>query len=64
MFSVGDRVIHFTGLLYGTVIGFRDLDGIVHIAVRHEDKYYKDDGAEGITLWIPDVLSLLEEKGK
>ena len=58
MFKIGDKVVHFTGLLYGTVIGYQDVDGVNHVAVRHEDKYYKDDG-DGITLWLPQVLNLM-----
>ena len=57
MFSIGDKVIHFTGFLFGTVIGYRDIEGTTYVAVKHEDRYYKDDG-DGITLWIPSVLRL------
>ena len=55
MFNIGDKVVHFTGFLWGTVVGYKEINGVTHIAVKHEDPYYTDED-DGITLWLPKVL--------
>ena len=55
-FQVGDRVVHFTGSLWGTVVGWAEHDGIEHLIVKHEDPFYRDED-DGITHWLPKVLS-------
>ena len=62
MFAVGERVIHFTGMLYGKVVGYDDREGCTHVVVQHEDPYYKDED-DGLTLWSPHVLRRMKKRG-
>ncbi len=58
-FNIGAKVVHFTGYLWGTVIGYKEIDGVAHVVVKHEDPYYKDED-DGITVWLPKVLRAKE----
>ena len=55
MFKVGEKVVHFTGLTWGTVVGYKEVGGVIHAVIRHEDPYYKNHD-DGIGMWLPSVL--------